>query len=97
MFKLSESQLNRMFRSAPIFTKGDGTTIRAYHEILSNINESDVLTESEFLFCREGELKQGDIVIVEGERFKVQYVKRNGDNTADCFISLAGGAHARYR
>lgn len=96
MFKLTESQLNRMFRSAPIFTKGDGTTIKAYHEITST-EESGVLTETEFLFCREGELKQGDIVIVDGERFKVQYVTRNGDNTSDCFIALAGGAHARYR
>ncbi|EFH9636869.1 hypothetical protein F9S75_16695 [Escherichia coli] len=96
MFKLSESQLNRMFRSAPLYVKGDGKHVHAYHEITST-DESGVLTETEFLFCREGDLSQGDIVTVEGQKFKVQYVKRNGDNTADCFITLAGGTHARYR
>ncbi|HFO1850125.1 TPA: hypothetical protein ACHI63_002086 [Escherichia coli] len=96
MFKLSESQLSRMFRSAPVFSVERGKSIRAYHEITTT-DESGVMTETEFLFCRERDLKQGDIVIVENQRFKVQYVKRNGDNTADCFITLAGGTHARYR
>ncbi len=96
MFKLSESQLNRMFRSAPVFSVEGGKSIRAYHEITTT-DESGVMTETEFLFCRERDLKQGDIVIVENQRFKVQYVKRNGDNTSDCFITLAGGTHARYR
>ncbi|EFH5997301.1 hypothetical protein GUY32_18020 [Escherichia coli] len=96
MFKLSESQLNRMFKSAPVFSVEGGKSIRAYHEITTT-DESGVMTETEFLFCRERDLKQGDIVIVENQRFKVQYVKRNGDNTADCFITLAGGTHARYR
>lgn len=96
MFKLSESQLNRMFKSAPVFVVEGGKSIRAYHEITTT-DEQGVMTETEFLFCREGDLKQGDIVIVDGERFKVQYVKRNGDNTSDCFIARAGGTHARYR
>lgn len=96
MFKLSESQLNRMFKHAPLFCKGDGEYIKAFHEIMST-SESEVMTETEFLFCREGDLTQGDTVIIEGQKFKVQYVKRNGDNTTDCFITLAGGAHARYR
>lgn len=96
MFKLSESQLSRMFRNAPVFSVEGGKSIRAYHEITTT-DESGVMTETEFLFCRERDLKQGDIVIVENQRFKVQYVKRNGDNTADCFITLAGGTHARYR
>ncbi|EFJ3370657.1 hypothetical protein G5I63_003224 [Escherichia coli] len=96
MFKLSESQLNRMFKSAPVFVVESGKSIRAYHEITTT-DEQGVWTESEFLFCREGDLKQGDVVIVENQRFKVQYIKRNGDNTSDCFITLAGGAHARYR
>ena len=87
MFKLSESQLNRMFKSAPVFVVEGGKSIRAYHEI----------TTTDESFCREGDLKQGDIVTVENQRFKVQYVKRNGDNTTDCFITLAGGTHARYR
>lgn len=89
MFKLSESQLSRMFRSAPVFSVEGGKSIRAYHEITTT-DEQGVMTETEFLFCREGDLKQGDIVTVENQRFKVQYVKRNGDNTSDCFITLAG-------
>ncbi|CTU93719.1 hypothetical protein M9M56_000189 [Escherichia coli] len=96
MFKLSESQLNRMFKSAPVFSVEGGKSIRAYHEFTTT-DEQGVITESEFLFCREGDLNQGDVVIVDGERFKVQYVKRNGDNTSDCFIARAGGTHARYR
>ena len=74
MFKLSESQLSRMFKSAPVFSVEGGKSIRAYHEITTT-DESGV----------------------ENQRFKVQYVKRNGDNTSDCFITLAGGTHARYR
>lgn len=31
MFKLSESQLNRMFKSAPVFVVEGGKSIRAYH------------------------------------------------------------------
>ncbi|EIO3144661.1 hypothetical protein LQI10_000103 [Salmonella enterica] len=96
MFKFSNSQLNRMFLSAPVFSKADGSTVKAYHEI-STTDESGVMTETEFLFCRDGDLKQGDVVIIDSQKFKVQYIKRNGDGTTDCFIALSGGAHARFK
>ncbi|EBK0477657.1 hypothetical protein JT459_000813 [Salmonella enterica] len=85
-----------MFLHAPVFSKGDGSEFKAYHEIMT-VEESGVMAESEFLFCRAGELKQGDIVIIDSQKFRVQYVKNNGDGTNECFIALSGGAHARFK
>lgn len=98
MFKLNENQLNCMFRRADTYTKHDGSTIKAYHEI-THTEQSGVLTETEYLFCREGDLKQGDTITIKGEKHKVQYIKDNADGTIDAFITehVGGGNYGKYR
>ncbi|EBP6555572.1 hypothetical protein F0A71_10415 [Salmonella enterica] len=96
--KFSDSQLNRMFQSGETFFKQDGSTFRAFHDI-ENTETDGVLTEAEYLYCREGDIRQGDIVTIHGKKHKVQFVRREGDGTQSAFVveHVGGGNYGKYQ
>ncbi|EDH6256471.1 hypothetical protein CB337_00045 [Salmonella enterica subsp. enterica serovar Agbeni] len=94
--RLSDSQVRRALKFADEFKKQDGSTIKAFHEF-SHIDTPDGgVTESEFLVCARGDLKNGDIVIVDGARNKVGYIKDDRSGLIEAYITVVGGKHGKY-
>lgn len=94
--RLSDSQVRRALKYADEFQKQDGSTIKAFHEF-SHVDTPDGgVTESEFLVCARGDLKNGDIVIVDGARNKVSYIKDDRSGLIEAYITVVGGKHGKY-
>ncbi len=96
--KFSDSQLNMMFRKGELFVKQDGSTFRAFYDI-ENTETDGVITEAEYLYCREGVIRQGDIVTINDKKHKVQFVRREGDGTQSAFVveHVGGGNYGKYQ
>ncbi|EHI3273301.1 hypothetical protein J9089_003250 [Salmonella enterica] len=94
--KLTDSQIRRALKGADTFQKSDGSTIKAFHEF-SHVDTPDGgVTESEYLVCARGDLKQGEVVIIDGARNKVGYIKDDRSGLIECFITVVGGKHGKY-
>ncbi|EDI6413740.1 hypothetical protein U6514_000071 [Salmonella enterica] len=94
--KLTGSQIRRALKGADIFHKADGSTINAFHEF-SHVDTPDGgVTESEFLVCARGDLKNGDIIVIDGVRNKVGYIKDDRSGLIEAYITVVGGKHGKY-
>ncbi|MBC5790613.1 hypothetical protein [Providencia sp. JUb39] len=93
--RLSNSQIKQALRMGDLFTKSDGTTFKAFHEF-EHVETDGNVTESEYLLCERGVLKQNDIVVIDGIRNKVMYIKDDRSGLVSAYISETGGTHGRY-
>lgn len=93
--RLTQSQIKQALRMGDTFTKSDNSTFKALHEIEHVDNEGNI-TESEYLVCAKGVLKQDDIIIIDGVKNKVMYIKDDKSGLVCAYISETGGVHGRY-
>ncbi|WP_311750747.1 hypothetical protein [Proteus columbae] len=95
--RLTESQINRALRLGDEYKKADGvTTFKALLEI-KVVDTQGAISETEFLTTAKGVLKQGDIVLINEQRYRVQYIADDNSGLIDAYIALSGGQHAKYR
>lgn len=94
--KLTDSQIRRALKFAEEFQKSDGKIIKAHHEFNHIDTPDGGVTESEYLICARGDLKSGDIVIIEGVRNKVNYIKDDRTGLIEAYITVVGGKHGKY-
>lgn len=94
--KLSDSQIKRALRMADEFQKADGSTFKAFHEF-EHVDSDGSITESEYLTTARGAIKQDDIVLIDGVKHRVMFVKDDRSGLVDAYISIVGGSHGKYR
>lgn len=94
--RLTQSQINRALRLGDDYKKSDGITFKALHEI-KVVDTQGAISETEFLTTAKGVLKQGDIVLINEQRYRVQYIADDNSGLIDAYIALSGGQHAKYR
>ncbi|WP_127519430.1 hypothetical protein [Edwardsiella tarda] len=95
--RLTDSQIRRALRGADTFTKQDGTKFLGYHEQETIETNTGEVTESEYILCARGTVAMNEIVMIDGKKHRIQYIKDDKSGLVEAFISLTGGAHEKYR